>query len=155
MSQHRTAALKVLFLDYTLRNSSTGQYYVFNVSGSEGDSDICRMDSIHRSRVPWLFEALDKRQATIAPVVIDVNRGYRIDLSAIDDFAPNGQGRKPEEPARGASGPSKNKTRLQFSVETWKLEKIEALVKAEGYSHYSDWLRDLVDRVLGAKEGIK
>jgi hypothetical protein len=152
MSQHRTAALKVLFLDYTLRTSPTGQYYVFNVSNQDREHDICRMDSIHRNRIPWLFNALDKREAIIAPVVRDVSRGYRIDLSAIDDFAPGAPAHTPAAPAKVALDAPKGKTRLQFSVESWKHAKIEELAEAEGFEHYSDWLRALVDRVLSAKE---
>lgn len=155
MSKHRTAALKVLFLDYTLRTSPTGQYYVFNVSNQDREHDICRMDSIHRSRVPWLFEALDNKEATIAPVVKDVSRGYRIDLSAIDDFAPSGPARTPTAPPKTSLDAAKGRTRLQFSVESWKHGKIEELAEAEGFAHYSDWLRALVDRVLSAKETTK
>lgn len=157
MSQHRTATLQVAFLDYHLRNSPTGQYYVFNVlaQGEERERDVCRMDSIHRSTVSWLFDALDRGDSVIAPVVRDVRGfGYRIDLLAIREHAEsrrvaNATRKKHEAP----NAADRRRIRVQFNVDSEKLQQIEEAAKADGYSNHSDWLRAVVDKALKSQVG--
>lgn len=159
MSTHKTAALKAVFVAYSLRTSPTGEYYVFNVIDDKHLTDICRMDAIHKSKVQWIFDAIDQNEKVIAPVIRDLKSGYRIDLSAVDDFNPSPQSPAPvlppkpsPEPRKPAKTSPKGKTRIQMNIEPWKHEFIERLAAAEGYETYTDWLRGIIDRVIEAAQ---
>lgn len=116
------------------------------------------MDSIHRSKVKSLFDQLDTGEPVEGPVIRDMKHGFRLDLSAIEDFfeaapkppvcAPD----RPEAPKKTKSPEPKLKpVRLQFEVAPEAAEYIKRLAEAEGYLSYTDWLRGLVDRVLAVK----
>jgi hypothetical protein len=136
------------------------------------------MDAIHRSRVEPIFESLDAGIPIKAPVINDLNkRGFRIDLSAIDQFFPKKQVLSlPEHtPAQteevevvevkeeihhhheGKKVPvapgSVRKVRAQFELGEDELEALKRLAEAEGFYSYTDWLRDVVRRVLAAPAG--
>ena len=110
------------------------------------------MDAIHRSKVESLFKSLDTGLHTEGPVIRDMKHGFRLDLSAVDDFfgsLPSKHVVEPERPAKAKTEEPKLKpVRLQFEVAPEAAEYIKRLAEAEGYMSYTDWLRGLVDRVL-------
>jgi hypothetical protein len=94
MAKHETVPLVANFTSYQERRATNNStYYVFQINlrfnSKDAISDICRMDSIHRSRVLQIFQALDGNRTINAPVVRDPKGGYRIDLSAIGSFFPS------------------------------------------------------------------
>jgi hypothetical protein len=155
MSTHQTAALKALFLLYTKKGSPTGEYYFFKIlTLPDGETDFCRMDAIHTGRVPWLFAALDEGKPIYAPVIKDLKAGYRIDLTALDQFDPAKTGIPAGSVALPVAKPksvtSAAKTRIQINIEPAKYEALCKLAEAEGFKSHSDWLRAVIDRVLDA-----
>jgi hypothetical protein len=159
VTQHKTAALTALFLDYSLKVSDNGSYYVFNVVDSTGEREICRMDEIHRNRCKLLFESLDNGRRIVGPVIKDAKWGYRIDLSAIKDYFGVAESRSPEathvkvEPQKPARTPKPQTERCQFSLEIEAKDAISAIAEAEGFASLSDWLRATVYRVINAHKG--
>jgi hypothetical protein len=151
MSTHQTAALKALFLSFVKKDSPTGEYYFFKIVTLDGEQSFCRMDAIHASRVPWLLSAMSERRQVWAPVIRDIKAGYRIDLTALDQFEP---GPKTSAKQSSRTGPTATppvaKTRIQINIEPAKYEAICRLAEAEGFRTHSDWLRAVVDRVLDA-----
>lgn len=111
------------------------------------------MDAIHKSKVQWIFDAIDQNEKVIAPVIRDLKSGYRIDLSAVDDFNPDKKEVKPIlPPIKTKPISTKGKTRIQLNIDPQTHEIIERLAEAEGYDTYTDWLRGIIERIISAAQ---